>query len=81
MDKKNILYFIFLILFSACESKKTVHQAGLALSFDDRFVKEWIQLQPLLNQYNVKATFYITQPDSLSDEEVVLLHELRKKWT
>ena len=75
IDKKNILYLIFLILFSTCESKKTVRQAGLALSFDDRFVKEWTQLRPLLKKYNVKATFYITQPDSLSDEEVLMLHE------
>jgi peptidoglycan-N-acetylglucosamine deacetylase len=78
MDKKNILYFIFLILFSACESKKTIHQAGIALSFDDRFVKEWASLRPLLKKYNVKATFYITQPDSLSVEEVNILHEFRK---
>jgi peptidoglycan-N-acetylglucosamine deacetylase len=78
IDKKNILYFIFLILFSACESKKTIHQAGIALSFDDRFVKEWTQLRPLLKKYNVKATFYITQPDSLSVEEVNMLHEFRK---
>jgi peptidoglycan-N-acetylglucosamine deacetylase len=79
IDKKNILYLIFLILFSACESKKTVHQAGLALSFDDRFVKEWASLRPLLKKYNVKATFYITQPDSLSVEEVNILHEFRKE--
>ncbi len=79
IDKKNLLYLIFLILFSACESKKTIHQAGLALSFDDRFVKEWFQLRPLLKKYNVKATFYITQPDSLSDEEVNMLHELQKE--
>lgn len=78
MDKKNILYLIFIVLLSACESKKKVHQAGLALSFDDRFVKEWTLLQPLIKKYNVKATFYITQPDSLSDEEVNLLHELQK---
>ena len=78
MSKKNILVLFFLILFSACESKKTVYQGGIALSFDDRFVKEWTQLRPLLKKYNVKATFYITQPDSLSDEEVFMLHELRK---
>jgi peptidoglycan-N-acetylglucosamine deacetylase len=78
MDKKYFLYLIFLILFSACETKKTVYQAGIALSFDDRFIKEWASLRPLLKKYNVKATFYITQPDSLSDEEVNMLHELQK---
>ena len=78
MIKKNTLSLIFFILFFACESKKTIHQGGIALSLDDRFVKEWTQLRPLLNRYNVKATFYITQPDSLSVEEVNMLHELRK---
>lgn len=78
MIDKFFLYLILLTLFFACESEKAVHQAGLAVSFDDRFVKEWIQLRPLLKQYNVKATFYITQPDSLSVEEVNMLHELRK---
>ena len=78
INKKNILYLIVIISLSACESKKTAYSGGLALSFDDRFVEEWSQLRPLLKAYNVKATFYITQPDSLSDEEVILLHELRK---
>ena len=76
--KKYFLCLFFFILLSTCESKKTVHQGGIALSFDDRFVKEWTQLRPLLKKYNVKATFYITQPDSLSDEEVNSLHELQK---
>jgi peptidoglycan-N-acetylglucosamine deacetylase len=78
MNKKIIPYLVFLILFSTCESKKTIYQGGVALSFDDRFVKEWYQLRPLLKKYNVKATFYITQPDSLSVEEVNILHEFRK---
>jgi peptidoglycan-N-acetylglucosamine deacetylase len=78
ISKKFIPRCIFLILFFACEEKKTIYQGGVALSFDDRFVKEWVQLQPILKKYNVKATFYITQPDSLSIEEVNFLHELRK---
>lgn len=50
--------------------------AGIALSFDDRFVKEWYQLRPLLLRYNANITFYITQPDSLSTEDVKLLRKL-----
>ncbi len=46
---------------------------------DDRFVKEWYQLRPLLKKYNAKCTLYITQPDSLSDEEVKLLHQLESE--
>jgi len=76
--KAFFFYFISLIFCMACESKKTIHQAGIAISFDDRFVKEWGQLRPLLKRYNAKVTFYITQPDSLSHEDVYSLHELGK---
>lgn len=71
-------YFFLMLFFSSCHSQKSTLLGGIALSFDDRFVKEWVQLKPLLNKYNVKATFYVTQPDSLSEEEVQILHELRK---
>ena len=42
-------------------------------------MKEWYQLRPLLKKYNAKCTFYITQPDSLSNEEVKLLHQLQQE--
>ncbi|PWK28551.1 polysaccharide deacetylase [Arcicella aurantiaca] len=75
---KLLCYFILMLLGVSCNSRKPIQQGGIALSFDDRFVKEWTDLKPLLNKYNVKATFYVTQPDSLSEEEVQILHELRK---
>jgi peptidoglycan/xylan/chitin deacetylase (PgdA/CDA1 family) len=75
---KLLCYFILMLFGVSCNSRKPVQQGGIALSFDDRFVKEWTDLKPLLNKYNVKATFYVTQPDSLSEEEVQMLHELRK---
>jgi peptidoglycan-N-acetylglucosamine deacetylase len=74
--KKKLIYLILIILFSTCRQKKVVQQAGIAISFDDRFVKEWYQLRPLLKKYNAKCTFFITQPDSLSHEDVILLHKL-----
>ena len=77
--QKNIFCLLLFVMVFACKQKKPVQQAGIAVSFDDRFVKEWYQLRPLLKKYNAKCTFYITQPDSLSDEEVKLLHELQKE--
>ena len=68
-----------MLLFSGCGRRKATQQGGIAISFDDRFVKEWYQLRPLLKKYNAKCTFYITQPDSLSDEEVKLLHQLQQE--
>ena len=75
---KLLCYFSLILLLTSCQSQKSGQKGGIALSFDDRFVKEWNLLKPLLNKYNVKATFYITQTDSLSEEEVQILHELRK---
>lgn len=77
---QRYLYFIVLIeLFSTCKQRKIVQKAGVAISFDDRFVKEWYQIRPLLKKYNAKCTFYITQPDSLSHEEVIILHKLENE--
>lgn len=72
-------FLYFLLLFQACKQQNTVQKAGIAISFDDRFIKEWYQLRPLLKKYNAKCTFFITQPDSLSQEELVLLHKLEKE--
>ncbi|MEY4539243.1 MAG: hypothetical protein RLZZ306_1000 [Bacteroidota bacterium] len=74
--QKFLYYVILFFLLNACNQKKVAQNAGIAISFDDRFIKEWYQLRPLLKKYNAKCTFFITQPDSLSHEEVMLLHEL-----
>ena len=74
--QKNLYFVILFFLLSACKQRKVNQQAGIAISFDDRFIKEWYQLRPLLKKYNAKCTFFITQPDSLSHEEVTLLHQL-----
>lgn len=77
---QKYLYFIILgFAFFACKQRKIVQQVGIAISFDDRFVKEWYQLRPFFEKYNAKCTFYITQPDSLSHDEVDLLHQLEKE--
>lgn len=73
--QNKLYFFIILVIFIGCKQKKVVQQGGIAISFDDRFVNEWKALQPLLKKYNARCTFYITQPDSLSSEEVKLLHQ------
>ena len=77
--KKFPYYLIVSAIIFSCTHKKTVPDAGIAISFDDRFVKEWYRLRPLLKKYNAKCTFFITQPDSLSHEEVMLLRQLEKE--
>jgi peptidoglycan-N-acetylglucosamine deacetylase len=52
--------------------------AGIALSFDDRYVAEWTRLRPLLKKYNAHVTFYVTQFDSLTPQEITQLRELQR---
>ena len=77
--QKFSYYFIVILIIQACKQENNDQKSGIAISFDDRFVKEWYQLRPLLKKYNAKCTFFITQPDSLSHEEVILLHQLQKE--
>lgn len=52
---------------------------GIAISFDDHFIREWYELRPLFQKYNAKATFYITCPDSLGAKEVAMLKQLEQE--
>lgn len=57
---------------SACGADETASQAppsppplkggGIVLSFDDRNFDDWIATLPLFDQYEVKATFFISGP-------------------
>lgn len=53
--------------------------SGIAISFDDHFIKEWYELRPLFLKYNARATFFITCPDSLNAQEVAMLRQLEKE--
>jgi peptidoglycan-N-acetylglucosamine deacetylase len=77
--KRSFYFYLIIVFITNCEQKKATQQGGIAISFDDRFVYNWYQLRPLFKKYNAKITFYITQPDSLSDKEVNMLHELQKE--
>jgi peptidoglycan/xylan/chitin deacetylase (PgdA/CDA1 family) len=49
---------------------------GLAYSFDDAYVPEWIALRALFAKYNSRLTFFITYWDQLNDTDRASLHEL-----
>jgi len=78
--KTEILLWIFCgsLSFWSCQKPNNNHPAGVTLSFDDRYVAEWTQLRPLLKKYNAHATFFVTQFDSLTPNEVAQLHELQR---
>jgi len=78
---KNIFFLLVWFIFGlwGCqESSKTLPPAGIALSFDDRYVEEWTRLRPLLKKYKAHVTFYVTQFDSLTPKEIALLHQLQR---
>lgn len=62
---------------SACDS--TVDGPGICISFDDRTIREWEKLSDLFDRYNAKVTFFVTQFDSLSHEEVLILQKMKAK--
>ena len=77
MKIKLLLLFLFTIALTfSCQQEK--NQAGICLSFDDRTIKEWFALRDLFNQYEVKATFFISQFDSLAPDEIEMLHQFEK---
>ena len=65
-------YFVLTPDFCSVKEKK----AAFVLSFDDKAIKTWHDHRPLFHKYNVKATFFITYPDSLTQEEKEMLSVL-----
>lgn len=75
--KRNVYLSLLLLTCITCNSR-TDRGGGICLSFDDRTVREWFGLIPLLEAHNARATFFITQADSLSPEELVMLDSLAR---
>lgn len=73
----QLLFFALAITFLSCRhSSDDPAKAGIAISFDDHFIKDWHALRPLFKKYGAKATFFVTCKDSLSAEDTKLLKEL-----
>ncbi|MCP2042059.1 polysaccharide deacetylase family protein [Pontibacter sp. HSC-36F09] len=51
-------------------------QPAFVISFDDKYVSEWHAQRELFKRYKVKATFFITMPQQLSQSEIEMLQEL-----
>ncbi|WP_051360008.1 polysaccharide deacetylase family protein [Adhaeribacter aquaticus] len=73
MNKSLIIILVFFI-FSCKETK--LPPSGICISFDDRSVDEWFAIKNLLNEYDAKVSFFITQFDSLTASEIVKLKQL-----
>jgi len=66
--KTNILIVIFSVFFHASCEKSIIFpgdfEPGIALTFDDF----WLNINPLMEKYQAKATFFLTDPLSISQE-------------
>ncbi|MGB3587367.1 MAG: polysaccharide deacetylase family protein [Tunicatimonas sp.] len=77
---RQLLYTCFAVAASGTliGCNKTERPAGIWLSFDDRSINEWYALKGLFKRSDVIVTFFITQPDSLTTDEVAKLRELQR---
>ena len=49
---------------------------GLALSFDDTSIQDWVNVLPMLEQYGARVTFFVSRYIALEDSEHALIHQL-----
>ncbi|MFA6245116.1 MAG: exo-alpha-sialidase [Candidatus Hydrogenedentales bacterium] len=52
-------------------------EPGVALTFDDTHVAEWVAAIPLFEQYGAHATFFVSNFDKLTEEQIAGLHRLK----
>ncbi len=76
---KKIFPLLSLLILAGClgTERRSDPSGGVALSFDDHFIREWYQLRPLFNRYKARVTFFVTCPDTLSAEDAALLRQLQ----
>ncbi|MFW9912081.1 MAG: polysaccharide deacetylase family protein [Candidatus Thorarchaeota archaeon] len=53
--------------------------AGIAITLDDRSVDEWYDIRPLMARYGAKVTFFVTEIDVLSADEIEKLIVLKNE--
>jgi peptidoglycan/xylan/chitin deacetylase (PgdA/CDA1 family) len=51
--------------------------SGYCITFDDDYVDEWYSINNMLLTYNITATFFVSEIDSLSSYQINLLKELK----
>ena len=51
-------------------TEENKYQPGVAISFDDRYIDEWLEASEALRDFGFKATFFVSQFHTLSPEEI-----------
>jgi peptidoglycan-N-acetylglucosamine deacetylase len=73
---KSLALIALSFLIGCNGSERPANKAGICISFDDRYVDEWYSMSNLLDRYDAKVTFFITQFDSLTENELKKLNHL-----
>ena len=63
---------LLVLLFAGCkkfEKAGAVQAPGVAITFDDNYVDNWVEYLPLLDSAGVKATFYICRYNRLTADQ------------
>lgn len=80
---KRLFFALFVICLATSCTKYTksgsLPKAGLALTFDDYSVDNWYSYLNLLDSFNVKATFYISNYNQLNASQKQKLHEIENR--
>ena len=63
---------------TSAETAAAIDQPGVVLTFDDTHVDEWVAAIPLFAKYDARATFFVTQFDTLSDQQIEGLRTLKR---
>ncbi|WP_319481645.1 polysaccharide deacetylase family protein [uncultured Draconibacterium sp.] len=71
----SLLALITFILLLSCNEQNK--QGAVVFSFDDQYIDEWYSQRNLFNQYNIKATFFISRPHQLKPDQIEKLKQLQ----
>ena len=74
----GILILLLITLFiSGCtkfQKEGYLRDPGVSIGFDDNYVDNWIEYLPMLDSAGVRATFYISRFNRLTDAQKAKLH-------
>ena len=78
-NRKYVLFFAMLIpfIFITCFEPASKAKGGIVITFDDRYVDNWVWADSVLTHYDWKATFCVSGPQVLSNAHFGNLRDLK----
>ena len=84
-NKFNYIVLVCFLISALCCSKKLVKDqapdniGGVCISFDDYSIDNWYKYLPLLDQYNAKVTFYVSNFNNLTLSQIEKLRAIQSR--